>query len=149
MYNDVVKTEEVVIAGYPPNIGLIRMAFPVTDKQVFAYYPNIYSPSGKELSPDLRLHEEIHLAQQKDMGADAWWNRYLTDAEFRYGEELAAFGSQLAYGRRVYLRKIYDAMLVDFSLQLSGELYKTGRKYYECERDLRRKVKEYESVEVS
>jgi len=77
------------IDGYPPNIDAIREVFPITDSVIFAYWPDVYVPSGRPLTPALEAHEQVHL-QQQDGDPEAWWEKYLADPQFRYEQELAA-----------------------------------------------------------
>lgn len=136
----------MIKSGYPPNIQEIEMVLPVSEKNVFSYYPDIYVPSGKELEPDLMLHENIHLEQQKAIGTEKWWRQFLTDKSFRLEQELAAFAAQLAYGKKVYPVKVSDQMKHDFACLLSGEQYQTGLTYQEAENQLRRKAIDFEKT---
>lgn len=76
----------------PPNFERIHAAFPEADKHgvLFAYGEAIYNPSGVILTPWLRAHEYRHCARQWQADPEAWWEKYCTDDEFRYGEELIA-----------------------------------------------------------
>ena len=56
---------------------------------VYCQDPNIF-----EARPDLLVHEKIHELQQRAMGVDEWWNKYLEDDRFRFKEELAAYQGQ-------------------------------------------------------
>lgn len=135
-----------VIHSYPPNINEINLVLPTSDKNVFSYYPDVYVPSGKELDPDLMLHENIHLEQQKAIGVENWWRKYLTDPQFRLEQELASFSAQLTYGKKVYPTKVSDQMKHDFASLLSGSQYQTGLTYQEAEAALRRKTREFEKT---
>lgn len=42
------------------------------------------------LTPALIKHEKVHLQRQNEVGADAWWEKYLVDHDFRYAEEVLA-----------------------------------------------------------
>lgn len=81
-----------IIASRPPNFAAIVKVFPFAANYgvIFAYYPNIYVPSGRELPPQLIAHESVHIQRQKDMGVELWWDKYLADTAFRYNEELLA-----------------------------------------------------------
>ena len=129
---------------YPPNYSRIIDVLGTSNGDIlFAYYPHIYNPGGSNVSPDLLLHENIHLEQQKSIGVDEWWKRYLADNQFRYEQELIAFAGQYAYGKKVYKTKISDQMLSDFALLLSGPMYKTGVSYQQVHVAIRRKQKQY------
>lgn len=62
-------------------------------------------------SPDVIAHEEIHFRQQDEYpgGVEAWWARYLEDAEFRLSMEVPAYLSHLYNGTR-NLRSCLDAL---------------------------------------
>lgn len=137
-----------IINRYPPNIQEIEMILPVNDQNVFSYYPDIYVPSGKELDPDLLLHENIHLEQQKATGVENWWRKYLSDSQFRLEQELAAFSAQLAYGKKIYPVKTSDKMKHDFAVLLSGKQYQTGLTYQQAENMLRRRTIDFEKTMV-
>jgi len=60
---------------------------------IFTYEDTISTSSG-EMSEDLIAHEQTHIRQQAEMGADVWWKRYLEDDQFRYEQELEAYQNQ-------------------------------------------------------
>ena len=78
-----------IVVGYPPNFKALREAFNPGPNAIFTYGDTVYSPSGDVLSPELRAHEAVHIKQQAG-GAEAWWDRYLVDVEFRLAQELEA-----------------------------------------------------------
>jgi hypothetical protein len=86
-----------IVRGFPPNISEIRARLNPGPRTVYAYDDTIYSPSGMDLPLDLIRHEETHFAQQKLAGgADAWWQRYLDDPQFRLEQEIEAYRAQYA-----------------------------------------------------
>jgi hypothetical protein len=90
-----------VVKEYPPNIDKIDAALHVR-KQVgiiYAYGGKIYAPdSSNDLSYDLHEHERVHFQQQERYGgSEAWWDRYLSDVQFRLDQEVEAYRAQLAY----------------------------------------------------
>ena len=76
-----------ITVGFPPNYDEIVKHFPVKGKEsvVFTYGDTMYLPYGGTPSPDLIKHEMTHTHQQKKIvgGAEAWWKKYMEDAEFR------------------------------------------------------------------
>ena len=83
----------MIIEEKPPNFDRILAAFPDAGGPgiIFAYGQNIYNPSGKMIPPALMAHEAVHCSRQDGLFLpDAWWGLYLTDAQFRYNEELLA-----------------------------------------------------------
>lgn len=69
--------------------------FPITDETIFAYKGDIYA--NHDLPQDILIHEEVHLDQQNNYGADDWIKRYLIDNEFRLKEEIEAFKTQVNF----------------------------------------------------
>lgn len=76
----------------PPNFERIHAAFPGADARgvLFAYGEDIYNPSGIFIPEFLKAHEYRHCARQWQSDPEAWWEKYVTDQEFRYHEELIA-----------------------------------------------------------
>ena len=83
-----------IIHSRPPNYSDILRVFPKAagKKVIFAYNNAIYIPSGRELPPELRAHEFVHLGRQGETEEEAqeWWYKYLNDQSFRYHEEVLA-----------------------------------------------------------
>jgi hypothetical protein len=86
-------------------ITVIRSKPPIYDKivakigtppetAVFTYGDAIYAPSDGALSDDLIEHEKKHVEQQRAIGKDEWWTRYLDDVDFRITQELEAYRAQ-------------------------------------------------------
>jgi hypothetical protein len=137
------EQEIKVIHGYPPNYQQIQLNFPVTDNQVYAYYPNIYIPNGKDPEPSLLLHENIHCERQNKIGVDKWWYQYITDKSFRLEEELKAFGAQYAFIKTVYPSQMIKDMLHEFAVNLSSPLYGNIIDKNKAECLIRIRAKEY------
>lgn len=112
--------------AYPPNYEAICSAFPwvrTTKGILFAWDLSIFNPDGIALTPSLHAHEEVHSIQQKG-NPEAWWEKYLTSPEFRYGEEVKAHICEYA--------KIYSdtpdrgrrrKYLTEIAGRLAGPLY--------------------------
>lgn len=88
----------------PPNFARIASAFPeaACGGVLFSYGPDIYNPSGVVIPDWLLAHEKKHCERQLD--PEAWWDRYLTDDDFRYNEELIAHREEY----RVQVSKVRD-----------------------------------------
>lgn len=82
----------------PPNFERIHAAFPDAGKKgvLFAYGEDVYNPSNVHIPPWLLAHEHRHCAQQWQMDPEVWWEKYITDHEFRYREELVAHAEEYA-----------------------------------------------------
>lgn len=114
-----------VLYEFPPNYADICAAIPAVAKNkaiVFVYAPNIYSPAGIELRPDLIAHEEVHVTRQGD-DPQGWWDKYLVDKDFRLREELAAYQVQYKYMEQHYDRAKRRAILSSIAKDLSGPMY--------------------------
>lgn len=113
-----------VLAELPPNYETICSHIPAVRKMpyiVFTYAPNIYSPAGIELPPDLVVHEEIHIRRQTNPAE--WWDKYLTDVEFRLAEELEAYRAQYNWAQLHYTRANRRLLLTAITKDLSGPMY--------------------------
>lgn len=116
--------------AYPPNYAEILKAIPQAQRPgvIFAYWPDIYVPSGNDLPDHLLHHETVHLMRQEIIGVDEWWRQYLTDLDFRYQEELLAHATE--YDRLLdptAPRNHRRAALKMVATRLSSSLYGTGR----------------------
>src|SRR6266403_4994244 len=88
----------VIKIEQPPNFERIHAVFPnAGDKGVLvAYGEDIFNPSNVHISPALLAHEYRHCARQWQADPEAWWEKYMTDQEFRYHEELIAHAEEYA-----------------------------------------------------
>lgn len=87
---------QVIKGEYPPNYEDICAVFDIKDDPniVFTYGDKLYAPGSPPIDVHLLRHEETHERQQSAMGVEAWWDRYLSDANFRYEQELEAYRNQ-------------------------------------------------------
>lgn len=132
-----------IIEGYPPNIDVIKLKFPSLDdhKPIFSYGDSIFNPFKVVLTPDLEFHEKIHSERQGEF-PEIWWNRYLTDDQFRLEEELLAYSEQFKFFKeRVVNPKLTDWLLDKISMALSGELYGNLISYGEARSKIRNYAK--------
>ena len=134
----------MIIIDRPPNFEQIRAAFPRAENPgvLFAYDGNIYNPTGATLPPALIAHENVHLERQKGGWADAWWQSYINNSEFRYEEELLAhvaeFKAQLISSDRNFGARL----LTHTAIRLVAPLYNyvPPRTLQEALKDLRREI---------
>lgn len=87
-----------IVNEYPPNYELIKFVLNPGKHATFCYGDILYNPSGRELPLDIEHHEEVHSHQQGNEPA-AWWNRYITDPDFRLSQEIEAYGAQYAFAK--------------------------------------------------
>jgi len=141
--------ENDVIKDVPPNFEEICAVFPhARDHKgaIFTYGGNIYAPhleEGMTLPAHLLIHETVHKTQQEayEGGAAAWWARYLTDTNFRAGQEIEAYRAQYHFVLTNHggQRKHVEDFLFKISCDLSGELYGNIMSYGRAESNIRRK----------
>jgi len=89
---------------YPPNFERIQKAFRSytfdNSQMIYAYWPDIYNPDGVHIPKDTMAHELVHLERQEN-NPEAWWDKYLTNANFRLEEELAAYREQYRFAKTI------------------------------------------------
>lgn len=128
---DGTKLLEVVDAR-PPNFDAILAVLPEAANPgvMFAYGGKVYYPGGKgPLSRELDAHERVHIERQNALegGADKWWELYLTDAAFRYNEELFAHQAEYAMFCRRFANPIKRAQFLHkIATRLASPLYGLG-----------------------
>lgn len=64
---------------------------------VFAYGNAIYNPNNVPITPDLEVHEGVHIKQQSNYPEGWWWRKYLDDAKFRLEQEIEAYQAQYIF----------------------------------------------------
>lgn len=81
-----------IVSGTPPNYADIINVFPdaVRSGVIFTYGDTVYVKGKPELPEQLKVHEGVHVQQQKAVGVQPWWDRYLVDRAFRFEQELVA-----------------------------------------------------------
>jgi hypothetical protein len=110
-----------IVRGYPPNYAEIRERLSPSPRAVFAYGDVIYSPSGRAVSLDLVVHEEVHSRQQELVGGpESWWRRYIDDPAFRLEQEVEAYRAQY---RVASSRSERRYLLLHICRDLSSRMY--------------------------
>lgn len=114
-----------VVDEYPPNFDEIKAAIPAAKGKgiAFTYSEKIYYPKGDYLPDHVICHEEVHISQQRKMGAKRWWSKYLSNEQFRLQQELEAYQMQFIYLRSHYSRKDRRTILNKISKDLSSAMY--------------------------
>ena len=115
-----------IVYDYPPNYDQITKVFKIADNEnvIFTYGDTLYVPRGEgtHLDKPLIKHEETHARQQKVMGVDAWWERFLEDNIFRMSQEIEAYRNQYAAMGDLPLQE-RQAYVTHIAKDLSGEIY--------------------------
>lgn len=134
-----------IIIDHPPNIESINKAFHVKDRYgiLYTYGDSIYSPSGEQIPEWLLRHEEVHSQRQYDLGkkvageefakgsdedyyklgAEIWWDTYITDEKFRLEEELAAHRVEYQTFKEMHNRHETRGHLIMMAERLSSDMY--------------------------
>lgn len=127
-----------VVEGFPPNIELIRLALPFSPNAIYCYGEKVFNPTGKEIPEDVLYHEQVHVKQQGEL-PEQWWNRYLTDTQFRLEQEVEAYAAQYQFVKRHYPSKAHKEALFDMASTLSSPMYNVGISYQQAESMIRLK----------
>ncbi len=88
------------------------------------YGSKIYIPRGGGLADHVIPHEEVHERQQAAFpgGIEAWWQKYLESAEFRFQEELEAYRVQVKV-LAGYSRQERRSIIKKLARDLAGPMY--------------------------
>lgn len=92
--------------------------FAVTDKTIYACFPDIYS--NYPLTPDLYVHEMVHLKQQQEIGLTNWVYDFLEYPAKRLEYELEAYRAQI---RSIKDRNHKTRVRFQSAQNLSSDLY--------------------------
>jgi hypothetical protein len=114
-----------VVDARPPNFEAIKAVLPGAEGAgvMFAYGGKVYAPGKKSIPIELNAHEVVHIERQGD-DPDGWWEKYLTDATFRFQEELLAYREQYrAYCKRHLCPMKRARELMKIAGMLAGPLY--------------------------
>lgn len=88
---------------------------------VVAYGDTIYH--SQNLHPSVLVHESIHLKRQTD--PQQWWESYIRDSKFRFGEELLAYRGQYKYMKDTITdRNALTRALFKLAKDFAGPMYK-------------------------
>lgn len=125
---------------FPPNYEEILKHFDVSSEDVVFTYGNvIYNPKHLTLSDHLVIHERVHAKQQKEMGVEAWWEKYFYSPEFRLQQEIEAYGAQYRFvkDQEDYTAATKKAFLTELAFDLSGSIYGNIINYQKAESAIR------------
>jgi len=114
---------EILIEQPPILDKILKAGMKPQKTTIFAFKGKIFNPSGVDIPADILVHEEVHLKQQKGADDD-WYDRYLTDKEFRLNEEIAAFREQYKFFCEMERdRNLRTRYLDKIAKNLSSEIY--------------------------
>lgn len=101
-----------------PLLEEYKKHFPITRDTIFALGEDIYT--NNPLTPDLLVHENVHLEQQAKIGVKEWVYDFIYIPEKRLEYELEAYIKQVA---SVKDRNRRVKILIESSKNLSSGLY--------------------------
>lgn len=85
--------KKVVIKDWPPIIGFFISAL------AMSIYPWLIIRKDWKDEEWLIKHEEVHLAEQKEMGTVKWIAKYFFSKKFRYEAELRGHAAAVKHGQ--------------------------------------------------
>jgi hypothetical protein len=90
---------------------------------IIAYGGNIHF-NGSFLPLAKIAHEEVHFTQQMMMNQDEWWEKYITDKEFRLRMEVEAYRAEVKWiNKTIKDRNLKFQMINDIAITLSSSVY--------------------------
>lgn len=105
-----------IVNAFPPNYRLLLDFFGEDKEAVYCYGDTIYNPYNRELTEDIVVHESVHCRQQ-DNKIEEWYNKYILDENFRFSQEVEAYGEQLKF----LYKKGFSSKLRDAALDMYAE----------------------------
>ena len=107
----------------PPIFEKIKKLFPSSkwEKMIITYGDTIYSKYP--YPEDVKVHELVHIEQQKGIDKDIWCDKYLTDKKFRLKVEVEAYKVQAKWIQENLPRNLKRIRLKQITEDLSGAIY--------------------------
>lgn len=116
----------IIKYDYPPNYDILKKAFNLGEHEnvVFTYGDTLYVPQGEKTKIDkpLMAHEETHSRQQLEIGVQWWWDRFISEPQFRLEQELEAYREQYKAMQNMAAQKRAN-YLTHIASDLSSEIY--------------------------
>lgn len=101
-----------------PLMNEYKKFFAIDKYTIFALGENIYTDF--DLTPDLLVHENVHLRQQSEVGVKEWVYDFLHNPAKRLEYELEAYREQL---KSIKDRNLRNKVRMQSAKQLSSALY--------------------------
>ena len=122
---------------FPPNYRELFDKFGEDKNAVYCYGDTIYNPNGRDITPDVEIHEQVHSVQQGN-SPELWYYKYLTSADFRLSQEIEAYGEQYKFASPHLTAKLKMWLKDNLAKALSSETYGSIISYREAERAIRK-----------
>ena len=122
-----------IIVKYPPNYKDIcnKLGIIPGHSTVYCWGDVIYNPSDITIPLDVIIHESVH-GEQQGTKVEEWWDRYLSDGEFRLSQEIPAYHKQYLYLSKIVKGDALFKILHQLAAVLSGSLYNNMITYSEA-----------------
>lgn len=131
------QTDMKISKSFPPNYRAIVEALGECENAIYCYGDTIYNPHGRDITPDIEIHEQVHSRQQGPQ-PEIWYYKYLTDGEFRLEQEIEAYGTQWAFVKDQPIpAKIKQWAKDSMAKALSGKEYGNLINHREAEQAIR------------
>lgn len=133
----------IVVADRPPVADKCEKLFGVeysSGTVAITYGERVHIASG-QLPDYLVDHEETHVIQQTTYpgGAEAWWDRYFIDPEFRVQQEIEAYRNQYSWAKsHIKNKNEVFKMLQHCAKALSGPMYGKAISYLVAVHEIRK-----------
>lgn len=108
----------------PPVYDRLASKFGVNwnDGLIIAYDGKIHSKTHPE--PAKIMHESVHLAEQKRLGNEVWWECYFTSDEFRREQEILAYKAEARFLKKyIKNREVLYHMVQEIADNLASSVY--------------------------
>lgn len=90
---------------------------------MWTFGDTIYNPHHMDIDKAQLVHEAVHTKQQGEKPAE-WWDRYLSDAQFRFDEEALAYHAQYRLLNEILKDRNQLARLLHIlAADLAGPMY--------------------------
>lgn len=132
-----------MVFDYPPNIDKIDAILHSREREdvIYTYGWAIYNPNRILVSEALIAHEYAHAVSQDKFegGPEAWWDKYLSDADFRYQEELDGHAAEYftICGPGEPDRERVGKVLYITAMRVSSKLYGHNKTLQQAIKDLK------------
>ncbi len=127
MKNDQKNKEEVkvtIIHEKPPVYDLLQARFGIDWNSgiIITYYPNVHCIAP--LPPEKIIHEAVHIRQQKAIGVENWWHKFMVDSIFRLEQEIEAHREEARFIKKyIKDRNHANEFIIEIAKNLSGPIY--------------------------
>lgn len=129
-------TNMKISTDYPPNYRDLFDKFGEDKNTVYCYGDTIYNPHGRNITPDIEIHEQVHSKQQGN-NPELWYYNYITSGDFRLKQEIEAYGEQYKFVKPHLTARLKMWAKDNMATALSSKSYGNIITYREAEKAIR------------